>query len=929
MFPNWYKKHVPVLRSAVALFVLLGVFAFGSPILSLAATGSRLRPAGLKCEWQTNPLAINSTQPRLSWLLESNERGQIQTAYQVLVASNMSLLQANKGNLWNSGKVDSSRTLDVQYKGKPLASRSVCYWKVRVWGRDGKPSAWSPPAHWAEGLLEPSDWKAQWIGTGRESEDQASAVVLRHVFRLSSKVRRAVVYVCGLGQFELHLNGEKVGQDVLTPGWTNYRKTDLYIAFDITKMLHEGPNAVAVVLGNGMYNVQKTGRYTKFVGSFGPPKMILQMEITYANGSRQQVVSDGSWRVLPSPIILNSIYGGEDYDARRQRAGWDQPGLNTSGLRNAVVMTPPGGRLTAQEIPPTRIMKIYNPIKVTQPKPGVYVYDLGQNMSGWPQIAVRGPRGTSVKIIPGELLTPQGLVTQRSSGRPEWFEYTLQGTGVETWHPRFSYYGFRYLQIEGGTRNPEQESTKPLLISVAGDFVHSSAAPAGSFSSSDALFNRIHRIIRAAIESNMQSILTDCPHREKLGWLEQTYLMGPAVMFDFDVPTLYAKIARDMTETQLPNGLVPDIAPEFTVFKDGFRDAPAWGSASILSPWEAYRRYGELAILQENYPTFERYAAYLGSRAQGHIVSQGLGDWYDLGPKPAGFAQLTPIGLTSTATYYRDLVTLRRISTVLGKPSKAEEYAALARQVRNAFNRKFFNPDTGNYSTGSQTADAMPLALGLAPDWERAALLEHLIQDIRFHGNAMTTGEVGFPSLLDVLRDADRPDVIFAMNSRTTAPGYAYILKQGATTLTESWTADRAGSQNHFMIGQIEDWFYSGLAGIRQAPGSIGYRNIVIKPQPTGNITWCKASYKSVRGEIRSEWSISKGEIHLNVTMPPNTADTVYVPARSASRVTEGGQAAAKAHGVQFLRMENGYAVYAVGSGTYHFAAPMNRGKSA
>jgi alpha-L-rhamnosidase len=925
MFKIRYVKGLPGLQSFRILCVLLGTVVQNMPLYPATSGPGGLRPTDLKCEWQVNPTAINSTRPQLSWTLESSRRNQRQTGYQILVASSLSRLDSNNGDLWNSGKVDTSQTLGISYRGKPLGSRTVCYWKVRVWDNDGRPSAWSAPAHWAEGLLEPSDWTALWIGAGSKSQQQTSAVVLRREFHLRPNFKKAVVYVCGLGQFELYLNGRKVGKDVLEPGWTNYRKTDLYLAYDVTGLLRDGANAIGAMLGNGMYNVQKTRRYTKFVGSFGPPKLILQLEITYAHRSTEPVVSDGSWHVLPSPITFNSIYGGEDYDARLQTPGWDRPGLDVSGMRKAMLMAPPGGRLIAQEIPPIRVMRVYKPVKVTEPKPGVYVYDLGQNMSGWPQIAVEGPRGSSVKIIPGELLTPQGLVTQRSSGRPEWFQYTLKGHGVETWHPKFSYYGFRYLQIEGATRNPQEKGTTPLLVRVAGDFVHSSAASVGSFSTSFELFNRIHHIIRAAIESNMQSILTDCPHREKLGWLEESYLMGPSIMFDFNVATLYPKIVRDTTESQLPTGLVPDTAPEYAVFggkNNAFRDAPAWGSASILASWEAYRHYGELQTLRQNYSTFERYVAYLGSRAKGHILSHGLGDWYDLGPKPPGYAQLTPIALTSTVTYYRDLETLSRISAVLGRMQKAKEYAALGREVKDALNRKFFRPQTGNYATGSQTADAMPLDLGLALASARADLLKNIVQNIRSHGNEMTTGEVGFPSLLRVLRDSNRADVIFAMNSRTTAPGYGYILKQGATTLPESWTAERRGSQNHFMIGHIEDWFYSGLAGIQQAPDSVAYKNIVIKPQPAGSVRWCKASYQSARGEIWSEWSIQNGVFHLNVTLPPNTVDKVYIPTRNAVRVTESGNPVGKAPGVKFLNTQNGYAVYEVGSGVYHFAAP-------
>ncbi|MGH9350984.1 MAG: family 78 glycoside hydrolase catalytic domain, partial [Terriglobia bacterium] len=495
-------KIIPVLCG-----FLLAAASSGSA--SAVARAGALRPKDLRCQYQTSPLAIDVAPPRVGWMLASNQRAERQTAYQILVASSNAKLAANLGDLWNSGKVDEAQTIQIRYQGKPLSSREICYWKVRVWDKQGRVSPWSAASWWQMGLLNPSDWKAQWIGLDIPAAQTLAAPMFRHEFQVSKKVKQAQVYISGLGLFELHLNGHKVGQDVLEPGWTNYRKTCLYVTYDVTNLLQRGPNALGVMLGNGMYNVVRGGRYVKFVGSFGPPKVILQLEITYDDGSKQTVVTDGAWRVVPSPITFNSIYGGEDYDARRAVPGWDMPGPDESKLDHATVMAGPGGKLVSQGIPPIRVMRVYKPIRITQPQPGVYVYDLGQNFSGWPQITVRGPRGATVKIIPGELLDSHGLVTQRSSGRPAFFRYTLKGGGAETWHPRFSYYGFRYLEIHGATRGPREVKDKPLLLAVEGQFVHSSASSTGTFLSSDALFNRIHAIIKAAIESNMQSVMTD------------------------------------------------------------------------------------------------------------------------------------------------------------------------------------------------------------------------------------------------------------------------------------------------------------------------------------------------------------------------------------------------------------------------------------
>lgn len=910
-----------VLKRLATLLVITTICT----ICASARQAGGLRAESLTTEYRTNPLAIGSVHPRLSWMVSSGQRGQRQTAYQILVASRRSILARNRGDLWNSGKVDSARTIQIFYRGKPLESREVCYWKVRVWGREGRPSPWSAPARWAMGLLKASDWKGQWIGSDRPASQTLAAPVLHYEFNFRGPVRRAVVYVSGLGQFELYLNGQKVGRDVLEPGWTNYRKSCLYVAYDVTATLRHGTNALGVILGNGMYNVVAGGRYVKFTGSFGRPKVILQLEITYADGSTQRVVTNRDWVLVPSPTMFNSIYGGEDYDARRLVRGWDMPGLNQTGLKHAAVLAAPTGRLIPQNIPPIRVMHVYKPRRVTEPEPGVYVYDLGQNFSGWPEITVRGPRGATVTIIPGELLNSHGLVSQRTSGRPNFFRYTLRGGAPETWHPRFSYYGFRYFEIKGATRNPKSAARLPLLLAVSGEFVHSSARNTGDFSCSNPLFNRIHAIIRKAIESNMQSIMTDCPHREKLGWLEEDDFMGPSIMFNFSVAALFRKMVRDMREAQLADGLVPDTAPEYVVFKDGFRDSPEWGSSYLVVAWYLYRWYGNDRVLRDNYDGFKRYVDYLTSRSHGHILSYGLGDWYDLGPRPPGFAQLTPKAVTATCTYYYDLTLLRRVAVLLDHPEDAKKYAALAGAVRSAFNRKFFHRTTDTYATGSQTSNAMPLALGMAPPSSRSALLRNLVRNVRSHGNKMTTGEIGHRYLLQTLAKADRSDVVYDIDSQTSCPGYGCIIRRGATTLTEAWDAAPPYSQNHFMLGQLDEWFYRDLAGIQQAPGSVGFDQIVIKPQPVGNITWCRASYRSIRGDIATRWSYKEGVFHLYVRLPANTSATVYVPSHDAASVSEGSHRAASSRCVHFLRMDGGYAVFRVESGMYNFAAPSVR----
>ena len=426
----------------------------------------------------------------------------------------------------------------------------------------------------------------------------------------------------------------------------NFRATMLYETFDVSLLLKTGPNALGVLIGNGFYNVAG-GRYAKYTGSYGQPRVWMQLHLDYADGTSADIATDTTWKVHDGPLTFSCIYGGEDYDARLELAGWDRAGFDDTRWPRADGLEAPGGVLRAQSSPPVRVQRSFRPVKTTQPKPGVYVYDLGQNFSGWPKIAVSGSAGATVRLIPGELLDANGLVTQRSSGGPVYFSYVLKGSGVETWAPRFSYYGFRYVQVEGAAPAAEAKGGVPVLQDLEGQFVHLDAPRAGRFECSNDLLNRIHTLIDVAIRSNLQHVLTDCPHREKLGWLEQTYLMGPSLLYDWDLRTMLPKMVRDMQEAQLVSGLVPDIAPEYVTFGGGFRDSPEWGSAGVLVPWLAWQWYGDRRLLEEAYPMMKGYVGYLGSQTKNGLLTYGLGDWYDIGPNAPGYSQLTPQGVTA------------------------------------------------------------------------------------------------------------------------------------------------------------------------------------------------------------------------------------------------------------------------------------------
>jgi alpha-L-rhamnosidase len=916
-----------------------------NPASETVPPSSSLWPRDLRCEFIVDPLGVQSQQPALSWTLdarEKNARGLRQTAYRVLVSSSRKLLSDDQADVWDSAKTSSSQFVQVRYGGKALHSHTAYFWKVRVWDENGKPSVWSDSSTWTMGLLQPADWQARWIAAQPDPQSRVShsskaggipvspLPLFRHEFRLNAAALRAIVYISGLGQYELRINGHTPSTDVLNPGWTNYHKTVLYNTYDVTNLLQPGENAIGVMLGNGMYNMPRTpGRYQKFDGTFGQPKLILQMHITFADGSETTVVSDHNWKVAPGPITFSSTYGGEDYDARKEPAGWDEPGAAEAAWAAAVEVAGPGGGLKPQLIPPIRVMQVYKPVKVSEPKPGTLVEDLGQNFSGWPQVTVRGPAGSTIKMIPGELLDRDGLVTQQSSGGPAYFSYTLKGEDTEVWHPRFTYYGFRYVQVEASPAAGSR--AQPEILAVEGQFVHSSAAELGDFSTSDEIFNRIHKLIDAALLSNFQSVLTDCPHREKLGWLEQTHLMGSAIMLNYDVRNLYTKMANDMRDSQLPSGLVPEIAPEYVVFNGtnlDFRDSPEWGSAAIISPWIAFQHSGDLSLLGNHYDVMQRYVDYLSGRAQHHLLSYGLGDWYDRGSGPPGYSQLTSKSVTATAIYYDDLEILAKVALLLDKDGDAHKYGELARAVRTAFNAALFHPDTNQYDRGSQTADAMPLVLGLVPEDHRAAVLDNLVADIRRHQNHTTAGDIGYHFVLEALRESGRSDVIYDMLSRTDSPSYGYQLAMGATALTEAWDANPHSSQNHFMLGHAEDWFYRGLGGINVDLSRPSPEQVVIRPEMVGEIASAKASYDSVLGKIGVGWRREPKLVSLDVRIPPGSSATVYLPAAEAASITESGSPAGQAEDVEFIRVENKASVFRISSGHYHFEWPQPTGKN-
>ena len=863
---------------------------------TVALAQGGVMPVRLQTENRVDPIGIDVTAPRLGWKLTWS--GAMQQAYQVRAASSAALLERGFADRWNSGKVESTKTQGIVYNGTALRSRDRVVWQVRVWSASdpGTPSDWSDPAIWEMGLLNPTDWQALWIAHPTWTFGQALPVFAKQ-FDIPQAVKQARLYITGLGNYSATINGASVTDDILAPGNTEYSKQVEYAVHDVTQLLTPGSNTIGVELGNGIYNsIETPGRFFGIlVPAPSPVKLIAQLEITFADGSTAVIASGPDWSTTLGPTTWSSWFGGEDYDGRRE------PGVDLSNWTNTAVSTPPASttQLAWRAAPPVRVFEKITPVAVTQMKSGAYMFDMGVNFAGWQVLRVSGPAGTKVTMSIAEILNPDGTLNlQTMGGAPIYDTYTLSGSGVETWHPKFEYHGFRYLQVTGLPSPPTSDTITGYAVRGAND-------AAGSFTSSNPLLNDIHRNINRAIQSNMISIFTDCPDREKLGWLGDMIGIFGSITRNYDISAYIRTITRNMAEGQTDDGLVPDFVPayaDYSIYGEPFRDDPNWGGAMILAPYAAYETYGDIRILQTYYPRMRLFLGHLTSKSRGSLLDYGLNDWNSPIQSP-------PTELVATYGYYRCALTMSKVASVLGNNQDADTYSALARSIAAAFNAKYLNRTNHTYANGEQAAAAMALDMGVVPPEERQPVLDQLVASIRAAGNHVNTGVVSWQAFIRALSGGGRDDVIYDLATQTTSPSYGFQIAHGATALTESWDGPLTGdSQNHMMFGALDEWFTSSLAGIQQAPGRIGYEELVIKPAIIAGLTNVKGSYQTPQGLVESEWRTSQ----LKVTIPGNTTATIYVPA-AASDVITGGD------GAQLLRRESAYAVYAAGPGSFEF----------
>jgi len=881
-----------------------------------------LRPVELRCEYARDPIGVDSAQPRLSWVLESSLRNQRQTAYQVLVASRPEWLAAQRGDLWDSGRVESADSVHVPYGGAPLRSRQRCFWKVRVWDGDGRASDWSAPASWEMALLRPEDWRAHWIGSGPAREPRppegffkstqehtnlvaqvkvdGRSTLLRKTFGLGKPVRQARAYVTGLGYYELFCNGRRVGERVLAPAKSNYRKWVLYDTYDLTALLRPGSNTLGVHLGNGWFNPYPKWWQPYRMQWFGSKRALVQLHVEYADGSSAVVVSDGSWKTAPGPVLAGCVYDGEVYDATQELPGWDQPEFNDANWRAANVVEPPGGGLVSHLMPPIQVVEHLRPVSVSQPRPGVYVYDLGQNFAGWARLVAEGPRGTRITLRYAEDLRPDGTIDVTSNERALATDvYVMRGAGREVYEPRFTFHGFRYVEVTG-------YPGRPTLDKLLGCVVHTAGESVGEFTCDNELINRLHRATRWSQRSNLMGYPMDCPQRdERLGWFGDAMVSMEEAMFNFDLPLFYRHWLDGVRFNQNPtNGDLAIVSPRPYLPDE---PDPTWSSAYLVMVWQFYLHYGDRAFLAAHFDAMKRYVDYLGTQATNHILPQyWIGDW---GTTVAGWKEGEPVSV-GTAFYYYDALLVAQAARVLGRPRDAETYSTLAGAIKAAFNRRFYDATRRHYDQGTQFSNAFPLFLGLVDPADQSAVLDNILRDLESRGGHFTVGVLGAKYLLEALTQFGRADVAFRLATQTGYPSWAHLLEGGRTTLSEFWNLK--GSHNHVMLGSVDGWFYRVLAGIQPDEARPGFAHLLVKPYVPDSMSFVRASTRTVRGRVAVEWRKERGGLRLSVSIPANSTATVHVPTPATGRVQS-------APGLQPARREPGAAVYEVGSGRYEF----------
>ncbi len=911
-----------MMTKKLCILILLSVFGG-------LVTFGKISPSKLTCEYLQNPSVVDVLRPRLAWINTAvkGERGQVQTAWQIRVATTEKGL--GQPDLWNSEKVISEQSNRIQYAGKPLASRMDCWWQVRVWDKDGKVSRWSEPAYWRMGILTPMEWSAKWIGAPWQGEEALPkpgnnaplpeklpppAPIFRKDFKIEKKVRKAVAFVTGLGYFELYLNGLKVGDDVLVPNQTNYAKRPglikeyiplednfreykvMYLAYDIKNQLVKGQNALGGILGNGFYNPAK-----HWTAAYGTPRFLAQIYITYEDGSEEIIVSDESWKVSRGPILMDMVYYGEHYDARKEQPGWNRPGFDDSAWEPAVLRKAPEGKLVAHTAKSDKVMERLSPVKIEKLANGNYHVDFGVEVSGWLRLnKVQGPAGHKIDI--------KYLCTTYSGDN----SYIFSGKGAESYAARFNWFVFSGVEISNW---PGELRADQLTAEV----VYTSVEETATFETSNQLYNTINKIWKRSQTDNMHGgIASDCPHRERSAYTGDGQVACVTVMHNYDARNFYHKWIQDISGAQnVETGYVPNGAP----WQPGCGGGVAWGAAICIMPWEFYLHYGAKDMLEENFEGMKGYIRYMQAWVDkdGIMNSQRIGKdgnalkWFNLGDWVAP-GTLPPDDMVHTFYFWRCADLTSKAATALNKLTEAKKYAELAEHTRQSFFQRFYDEKNGTY--GKAGGNIFALKMGV-PANQYEKVTHSLKEDIKANNGHLDTGIFGTQFFFEVLSENGMHELADQAMNKRTQPGFGWWIEQGATTTWEQWSGEN--SRNHPMFGGSIVWFYRKLAGMNADPEMPGYRNILFRPQPVGDISFVKYFNQTPYGEAGIYWKNENQQFSMQVTVPVSSQAMVYVPVMKGNKITESGRLVARSNNVKFLREEDGYRVFEIKSGHYQF----------
>ncbi len=870
------------------------------------AENRNLKVVGLNCEYAINPIGLDIQSPRLSWSIESGQRGVLQTSYQIIVSNSIDELSKNNANIWDSGKINTPTSTGISYKGPELFSRQRYYWKVKVWSTDNLQSEWSEPAFFEMGLLKPEDWKSDWIAyvpgiPGR-------VLYFKTTFTKNKPIKQARAYVSGLGFYEMHINQKKVSDRVLEPAQSTYSKRIYYSTYDVTDYLSDESNVILVSVAPGWYGV---------------PSLRIQMEIFYADGSQGWITSNDMRHVTTGPVVYSTIFDGEYYDARLAVPDLYKPGVPV-GLMNkdwawAHNTDDPGHNMVSQKVEPIKVIDTIVPTIIKEPMPGLYVIDVGQNLAGWGVLKVEGKEGTKISMKYAESLYQNGLVNQENLRNAKAEDtYILSGNGVETWHPSFTYHGFRYIQVEGFPYHPQ-----PGDITV--NAVHSAVAQTGKFACSNKLLNDIHKMIVNTESSNLHSVPTDCPQRdERMGWLNDLTVRIEQAIYNFDMSRFYPKFIDDVEDTQNSDGSITCVAP----FRFGMRPADPVSASYLLLAWKCYEFYGDERIIREHYAGMKAWVDFLHSKTENGIVNYSYyGDWcpprdFLQDPDGSGVSRDTPGKMISTGYLYYCAKILSNMAKIIGKDAESTYYQKLDSEIAAAFNREYWNEQVGGYASNNQASNAFALYMGLVAEKNKQRVAANLADNVEKQHYHLTTGNLCTKYLLEMLTEYGYAETAYKIVAQTTYPSWGFMLSKGATTLWERWeyaTGGAMNSHNHPMMGSADSWFYKYVLGINPEINYPAFQKFIVRPIIFNELDFAEGELKTVKGIIKVAWKKKDGQLSLDVTIPANTIATVYVPAKTVKDVTESGKNISKVNNINLLGEENGNVILKVGSGRYVF----------